>query len=353
MRTFQNLDHHLGMVPASIASALGAVDKASGQEIARRVELADALDRVIKVAKVQSTEASNAIENIRAPRARIEALVAEKTMPQNRSEAEILGYRDVLNTIHANTTDVPFSNNVLLQFHRDLYAHTNVGYAGTYKVGSNEVTETRPDGTVIVRFRPVDPADTPRAMDDLMDRYADAVRREEHHPLLLLAAYIFDFLMVHPFQDGNGRMSRLITLLLLYHGDYRVGRYVSLERLINDSHETYYEALQASTPGWHESEHDIWRWTSYFVGILVKAYKEFESRLDAVGRKGAKSDAVKTFIRSSISSSFAIEDIRKATPAGDSLIRRVLHELRDMQPPAIEVEGRGPGARWRRIHTDF
>ncbi len=353
MRTFQSLDDHLGMVPASIASALGAIDKSSGQEVARRAGLADALDRLIKIAKVQSTEASNAIENIEAPRARIEALVAEKTMPQNRSEAEIAGYRDVLNTIHANTTDVPFSNNVLLQFHRDLYAHSNVGYAGAYKVGSNEVTETRPDGAVIVRFRPVDPADTPRAMDELIDRYERAARSEGHHPLLLMAAYIFDFLMIHPFQDGNGRMSRLITLLLLYHSDYRVGRYVSLERLINESRETYYEALQASTSGWHESEHDIWRWTSYLLGILVAAYKELESRLDAVGHRGAKSDAVKTFIRSSISTSFTIEDIRRATPAGDSLIRRVLHELRDMEPPAIENEGRGPAARWRRIHTSF
>jgi Fic family protein len=353
MRTFENLDQHLGMVPAEVANALGAIDKSSGQEIARRVELADALDGLIKIAKVQSTEASNAIENIRAPRARIEALVAEKTMPENRSEAEILGYRDVLDTIHSNTTDIPFSNNVLLQFHRDLYAHTNIGYAGTYKVGSNEVTETRPDGTVIVRFKPVDPADTPRGMDELLGRYERAVRDEQHHSLLLLAAYIFDFLMIHPFQDGNGRMSRLITLLLLYYGDYRVGRYVSLERLINDSRETYYEALQTSTRGWHDSKHDVWPWISYFLGILTKAYKEFDSRLDAVGHKGAKTEAVKTFIRSSISASFTIEDIRRATPAGDSLIRRVLHELRDMEPPAIENEGRGPTARWRRLRTDF
>jgi Fic family protein len=353
MRTFQNLDRHLGMVPAPVASALGAVDRAAGREVARRVELADSLHRLVQIAKVQSTEASNAIENIRAPRARIEALVAEKTMPRNRSEAEILGYRDVLDTIHASASDVPFGNNVVLQFHRDLYAHTDVGYAGAYKVGSNEVTETRPDGTAIVRFKPVDPADTPRAMHELMERYTRAVRREEHHRLLLLAAYVFDFLMIHPFQDGNGRMSRLITLLLLYHGDYRVGRYISLERLIDETRETYYEALQASTPGWHDSEHDIWRWTSYFLGVLVKAHREFEGRLSAVGRKGAKSEAVKSFIRGSISTSFTIEDVRRATPAGDSLIRRVLHELRDMEPPAIEVEGRGRGARWRRIRTDF
>jgi Fic family protein len=353
MQTFSDLDKHLGSVPARVVRGLGGIDNASGREVARRLPLADQLEQLVKIARVQSTEASNAIEDIKAPRKRIEALVLEKTVPQNRSEAEILGYRDVLDTIHASALDIPLSNNVLLQFHRDLYGHTPVGHAGRYKVGSNEVTETRPDGTTIVRFKPVDPGDTRLAMDELTAAYLRAARREAHHQLLLLGSYVFDFLMIHPFQDGNGRMSRLVTLLLLYHHDYRVGRYVSLEKIIDDTRATYYEALQASTPGWHEGEHDIWPWTEYLLGILTAAYKQLEDRVGMVGVRGSKTAAVKSFVRSSVSERFTLDDIRQATPAGDALIRKVLVELRDMKPPAVEALGTGRGAEWRRIHADF
>src|SRR5680860_656160 len=160
MQTFRQLDKHLGSVPGPAARALGAVERASGQEMARRSQYRDTLERLVEIARIQSTEASNAIENIHAPRKRIEALVKEKTTPANRSEEEIAGYRDVLETIHADTTAIPFSINVLLQFHRDLYRFTPERHAGAFKVGSNEVTETHPDGTVVVRFKPVEPGDT-------------------------------------------------------------------------------------------------------------------------------------------------------------------------------------------------
>jgi Fic family protein len=354
MQTFRHLDKHLSAVPGPAARSLGAIENAAGQEIARRAQFSDALEKLVEVARIQSTEASNAIENIHAPPKRIEALVREKTTPANRSEEEIAGYRDVLGTIHANTTTIPFSINVLLQFHRDLYRYTPERNAGIFKVGPNEVTEKHPDGTVVVRFKPVDVGDTPFAMEELHRRYDEAVQRDEHHPLLLLAAYVFDFLMIHPFQDGNGRMARLITLLLLYHRGYGVGRYVSLEKLINDTRETYYDALHASTDGWHDSEHDIWPWTRYLLGILTAAYKEFDERLETVGHRGAKTQAVKEFVRKSLSDTFSFEDIRQGTPAAsDALIRKVLNELRDAEPPAVERLTMGRNAQWRRLRDDF
>jgi Fic family protein len=354
MRTFEHLNRHLGSVPASVARNLGWVDQAAGQAMARRSQYADALDKLVQIARIQSTEASNAIEDIRAPHARIEALVTEKTTPENRSEEEIAGYRDVLDTIHASHADIPFKNSVLLQFHRDLYRYTNVRHAGEYKFGSNAVEEIHPDGTRMVRFEPLSPGDTRLAMPQLEDLYQRAVSADGHHRLLLLAAYVLDFLMIHPFQDGNGRMSRLITLLLLYHDGYEVGRYVSLEKLINDSRATYYEALAGSTDGWNESKHDIWPWTRYLLGILTASYKEFETRLETVGTKGSKTRAIKRFIRSSVSDTFTFDDIRQATPAvSDSQIRKVLEELKNTSPPSVEALSRGPGARWRRLRDDF
>jgi Fic family protein len=354
MQTFRNLDQHLGSVPAGVARDLGWIDQAAGREIGRRAQFADALQKLVAIARVQSTEASNAIENIHAPPERIEALLKENTAPENRSEAEIAGYRDVLDLIHSNSTNIPLSLNVELQFHRDLYRYTAVRHAGDFKSASNEVTETRPDGTTVVRFKPVDPGDTRLAMEELHERFDEAMARGEHHPLLLLAAYVFDFLMIHPFQDGNGRMARLLTLLRLYHDGYQVGRYISLERLINDSRETYYDSLGSSTGGWHESQHDIWPWARYLLGILIAAYKEFEGRLELVGHRGAKTEAIKQFIRSSLAEEFTLDDIRKATPAvSDAQIRKVLGELKTADSPAVERVSSGRYARWRRLRDDF
>jgi Fic family protein len=309
------------------------------------------LEALRQVARIQSTEASNAIEDITAPSKRIEALVAEKSTPANRSEEEIAGYRYVLDTIHASALDIPFKRTVVEQFHRDLYRFTSVR-AGRFKIGSNEVTEQHPDGTVVVRFKPVDPAVTPLAIDELHERFDRAWHAEEHHRLLLIGSYIFDFLMIHPFQDGNGRMSRLLTLLLLYHAGYEVGRFVSLERIINDSRETYYESLQASTRGWHDAQHDIKPWLSYFLGTILAAHKEFEERVGAIGNHGAKGELVKSFVRSALADTFTFDDVRRAAPGvSDVYIGKILRELRDCR--VLRSEGTGRGARWHRLTTDF
>ncbi len=232
------------------------------------------LETLRRVAMIQSTEASNAIENIHAPRARIEALVAEKTTPENRSEQEIAGYRDVLATIHANGANIPFEPRYVEQLHGTLHSYVGDRDAGHWKRIDNEVSEARPDGTRVVRFTPVSAALTPEAMQDLHSELTRALQAGTYSPLLLCAAYVLDFTVIHPFRDGNGRMSRLITLWLLYIVGHDVGRYISIEQLIDNSRETYYEALRRSTEGWHDSEHDLEPWTSYFLGILLAAYRE-------------------------------------------------------------------------------
>ena len=350
MHTFRALDGQIGMVPAGIARTLGAIDLARGREEAFREQHPEALRTLIEIARIQSTEASNAIERITAPYQRIRALVAEKATPRDRAEEEIAGYRAVLDTIHASAEHIPFTPSVVEQLHRDLYQFTGVP-AGRWKDVENSITEDAGDGLMVVRFKTVDAAETPRAMNELHERFAAACKDGEHHRLLLVGCYVFDFLAIHPFRDGNGRMSRLLTLLLLYQAGYDVGRFISLERIVNDSRETYYDALQAAGHGWHEDRHDITPWLRYFLGVIAAAYGEFESRVGSVSGRGAKSAAIRQFIRSSISDEFTVAEVRRAAAgASDSYINKTLARLRD--EGVIESLGTGRAARWRRLRDD-
>lgn len=351
MHTFRDLDKHFGLIPAHTAQLLSTIDVARGRQEAFRRQNPTVLKALIEVARIQSVDASNSIENITAPPKRIAALVQVKTMPANRSEDEIAGYRQVLDMIHASAADIPFKRTVVQQFHRDLYTYSSAS-GGEFKIGPNEVKEFLPDGTEIVRFEPLSPFETPAAMDELHERFEVAWLADEHHRLLLIAAYVFDFLMIHPFQDGNGRMSRLLTLLLLYHAGYEVGRFISLEKLINDSRETYYEALGRSTSGWRTGTHDLWPWTNYFLGTLAAAYKDFEARAGMFEGRGQKAELVKQFIRSSLSDTFTISDVRQAAPGvSDVYIGKILRELRD--DGVLRSSGSGRGARWTRMSTNL
>jgi Fic family protein len=346
MQTFATIDRQLGLVPARLVRTLGAIDLGRGRELAYAHQHPQALETLTDVARIQSTEASNAIERIHAPHARIEALVRETTEPANRSEAEIAGYRWVLDLIHQSSADMPFTPSVVLQLHRDLFRFTTTP-AGRWKAVDNTITETGPGDTVRVRFETVAAAATPDAMRRLHDAYAEAVARGEHHRLLLVGAYVLDFLSIHPFLDGNGRIGRLLTLLALYQAGYGVGRYISLEQLIDRSRESYYDALQASSVGWHDGRHDVLPWLEYLLGTVKAAYDDLEERVGHVGGRGAKSDAIRSFATGGITS-FAIADVRKAVPsASDSLISKVLVELRD--EASIERIGRGRGTRWQAL----
>lgn len=350
----QTLRHHhrlLDPVPGHIVRTLGELERAAGATGAKRAQYRETLKALITVARIQSTEASNAIESIIAPPSRLRALMRETTTPADRTEEQIAGYRSALDLIHASADAMPFTENVVRQLHQTVYRFTPVRHAGRYKSGPNDVTETRPNGTVVVRFKPVAPAETQLAMRELHERYDSLLRQEQHHPLLLLGAYVFDFLVIHPFQDGNGRTARLITLLLLYQSGHEVGRYISLERLINESRDSYYEALQASTRRWHDGRHDIWPWMGYLLGTVAGAYRELGDRLSMVAGHGSKQPAIREFVRNRAVAEFTLDDVRAATPASDPLIKKVLAELR--ASGAIELIQRGRYARYRRLHTDF
>lgn len=351
MQTFRHLERHLGMVPASTAAALAEVSTGRGREEAFRKQHPQALEGLREIARIQSSESSNAIEHITAPANRVAELVQDKTTPKNRPEEEIAGYRKVLDMIHASAEHIPVKTSIALQFHRDLYSFTATP-GGHLKNTQNEVARFDKDGKKIeVIFEGVAPFETPAAMDELHERFVEAVAGGSHAPLLLAGAYVFDFLMIHPFNDGNGRLSRLLTLLLLYHAGHEIGRFISLEKLIEESKETYYESLERSTAGWEKSEHDLWPWLNYFLGILNAAYKEFEARAgERTGGRGSKAMRIKQFVQSRASDAFTFDDAQRALPdISTDHIRTELRKLRDAG--IIESPGRGR-KEWRRLRSE-
>lgn len=318
-----------------------------GKETLFKEQIPQALETLRQAAIIQSTESSNRIEGITAPLKRIQALVAQKTTPRNRSEQEIAGYRDVLNSIHANHAHMPFTTGVVLQLHRDLYRYLE-GAGGQWKSVNNEISEIRPDGTKILRFQPVPAFATPEYMENLHSRFHELWKLGEVEKLLLIPAYVLDFLCIHPFLDGNGRMARLLSLLLLYHAGFEVGRYMSLEKIIEQSKESYYDSLYQSSQGWHEGKHALLPWTEYFLGVLVAAYREFEQRVGMLTiARGAKTEMVLEAIRA-MHGEFSVRDLQDRCPhAGIDLIRRILREQR--LAGGLKCLGRGPDARWRKV----
>lgn len=331
----------------AIVGAIGTIREYRGKEALYRQQAPQVLETLRQVAVIQSVESSNRIEQVVAPPKRIRELVEHTTQPRNRSEQEIAGYRDVLNVIHVDHASIPFTPNVVLQFHRDLLAYVGTS-GGAWKIADNTIAEIGPDGTRRLRFQPVAAYRTAEAMTELHARVNAVWEEERIERLLLIAAYVLDFLCIHPFADGNGRMARLLALLLLYRAGYDVGRFISLERIIEESKESYYETLYACSQGWHEGQHDLAPWTEYFLGVIVRAYGTFEERVGAITQaRGAKSEMVRAAIRA-FTGPFAIRELQERCPnVGLDLIRRILREER--QAGAIEVSGRGPDAHWRRV----
>jgi Fic family protein len=299
-----------------------------------------------QVSIIESSESSNRLEGITAPHHRIADLVVKNTTPCDRSEQEIASYRDALNLIHQSAKHMPFSINVILQLHTWLYRYLPIP-GGHWKNVNNEITEIHPDGKKRIRFVPSTAFETPLAMETLIKQFEKSLHDWNQEPLIVIPAVILDFLCIHPFQDGNGRTARLLTLLLLYHFDYQVGRYISLERIFEESKETYYETLETSSQGWHKSQHNIMPWMTYFWGVILRAYKEFELRVGTMTRgKGSKAHHIRKTIENMMGP-FAISDIERACPSvSRDTVRLVLRQLRD--EGAIIPEGKGRGAKWVR-----
>lgn len=336
-------------VPQELVGRLRRLGEYKGRQELFRKQAPEMLENLRRVAIIESTESSNRIEGIVAEHQRVRDIVEHKVEPKNRSEAEIAGYRDVLDTIHQNHAHIPFAQRVVLQFHRDLVKYAG-GDGGRWKTTGNEITETLPDGTRRMRFNTLAPHLTDGAMRELHARYDELLKENRWDPLFLIPFYVLDFLCIHPFPDGNGRMARLLSVLALYHQGYDVSRYISLERIIEQTKDSYYETLLTSSQGWHEGKHDVWPWTEYFIGTLLAAYSNFEGQFGRISKgRGSKTDTVKNAIGGFIAD-FTIQDLERACPmVSRDMIRHVLFALR--KEGKVVCVGRGPAAKWRKSVT--
>ena len=328
MRTLNYKAEYQKLLTPEIVSYLATIHEMKGQQNLFVEAQKDALSELLEIAKIQSTEASNRIEGIITTDIRLKKIVLNKTTPKGRSEREIAGYRDVLNSVHENYDYIPVRPGMILQLHRDLYKFSNASIGGCFKNSDNVIAEELPDGTKHIRFQPVPAWQTPEAVDTLCSALQEASNDPELDPLLLLPMFILDFLCIHPFNDGNGRMSRLLTLLLLYRSGYFVGKYISIERLIADSKESYYDALQASSIEWHEGRNDYLPFIRYMLGVIIAAYREFASRADILITKGlSKPDRVREIIRQTTGRITKAEIMRQCPDISQKTVERALTEL--------------------------
>jgi Fic family protein len=332
---------------ATQLATIQQLGEARGRQDLFVAQIPEQLEVLRESASVESTESSNRIEGVVAAPGRVEAIVRNAAPARDRSEQEIAGYRDALQLIHESHEHMAFTVNVVLQLHSILFRYLPAG-GGIWKATDNEIVERDGQGRVTrVRFTPVPAVGTPGAMRDLASNYEAVLARGEVDPLILVPLVVFDFLCIHPFRDGNGRVSRLLTQLLLYYFRYEVGRYISLERVMEQTRETYYEALERSSQGWHEGRHDAKPWLDYFWGVLLRAYREFEERVDTLSKgRGSKTEQVREAVGRRIGP-FSISDIEKDSPGvSRDMVRVVLRQLRD--EGAITPLGKGRGARWIR-----
>ena len=347
MRTFNYSAIRDYLWDSEILGLIAAIYKEAGKQELYLKQRPEELEKLIEIAKIQSTEASNAIEGIVTTSTRIKQLVEEKTTPKNRDEQEIAGYRDVLNIIHENFDVIPISQNYILQLHKILYSHMNNFMAGKTKNVQNYISATYPDGHVQVLFTPMAPCETPEAIDKICEEYNLAIGNMELEPLILIPVFIHDFLCIHPFNDGNGRMSRLLTTLLLYRNGFYVGRYISLEGKIAKNKDLYYDALSRSQDGWHEGTEDIIPFIKYMLGIILAAYKDFEDRMVLIGVKLSALEIVRRASKNKLGR-FNKQDIRELCPnLSDSSIEGALRKM--LSSGELKREGKGKNTCYFRI----
>ena len=347
MRTFNYSEIKHQKWDSDILSLIAAIYKEAGKQEMSLKQRPEELEKLVEIAKVQSTEASNAIEGIVTTSTRVKQLVEEKTTPKNRDEQEIAGYRDVLNTIHESFDAIPITQNYILQLHKILYSHMNNPMAGRTKSVQNYISATYPDGHVETLFTPLAPYDTPQALDKICEEYNRVIGNMEVEPLIVIPIFIHDFLCIHPFNDGNGRMSRLLTTLLLYRNGFYIGKYISLEAKIAKNKDLYYDALGQAQIGWHEGTEDVVPFIKYLLGTILAAYKDFEERFELVE---AKLPALETVRRATLNKigRFTKQDIRELCPSFSiSSIEGALRKL--VASGELKREGKGKNICYFRI----
>lgn len=328
MRMFDYRAEYKKLLSPDIVALLTTIHEYRGKQNRLIEKKSGALTQLLEIAKIQSTDASNRIEGITVPNDRLNLLVREKSMPRDPNEAAIAGYRDVLATIYESYNYIPLRAAILLQLHRDLYKYSGRNIGGSYKNTDNVIQETLPDGTERIRLEAVSAMETPEAMEKLCTAINQAIDNGEMDPLLLIPMFVLDFLCIHPFNDGNGRMSRLLTLLMLYRAEYFAGKYISIEKLISDSKETYYEALQESSEGWHDSNNDYEPFVRYLLGIVIAAYREFDQRTELLEAKGvSKPDRVRALIKDQLGTITKTEIMHRLPDISQVTVQRALAEL--------------------------
>lgn len=314
MRTFNYSEIKNQKWDSDILGLIAAIYKEAGKQEMYLKQRPEELEKLVEIAKIQSTEASNAIEGIVTTSTRIKQLVEEKTTPKNRDEQEIAGYRDVLNIIHESFDAISISQNFILQLHKVLYSHMNNPIAGRTKNVQNYISATYPDGHVETLFTPLAPYETSEALDKICEEYNRVIGNMEVEPLIVIPIFIHDFLCIHPFNDGNGRMSRLLTILLLYRNGFYVGKYISLEAKIAKNKDLYYDALGQAQDGWHKGKEDAVPFIKYLLGTVLAAYKDFEERFALVETKLPALETVRRATMNKLGR-FTKQDIRELCPS--------------------------------------
>ena len=347
MREFNYSQYRQQKWDSEVLGLVAAIYKEAGKQEMYLKQRPEELEKLVEIAKIQSTESSNAIEGIVTTDTRIRQLVAEKTTPRNRSEQEIAGYRDVLSVIHESFDAIPITRNFILQLHKILYSHTNHPLAGQTKNVQNYISATWPDGHTEILFTPLSPFETPPALNQICAEYNRVIGNLELEPLIAIPVFIHDFLCIHPFNDGNGRMSRLLTTLLLYRSGFQVGRYVSLEAKIAKDKDLYYEALGASQHGWHTGDDDAVPFIKYLLGTILVAYRDFGDRFALVEQKRSALETVRLATQQKLGR-FTKQDVRDLCPALSlSSVEGALRQL--VANGELRREGKGKNTKYLRI----
>ena len=348
MRQFEYSKMPEGFLTPETMDLVAAIHESRGRQELHLAAKRDVLDALVAVSKIQSTESSNRIEGIRTSDRRLRAIMSDKVALKSRDEEEIAGYRDVLDKVHESYEYIDVTPSVILQLHGNLYRYTPSSLGGHFKIGDNEIRERRADGTEYVRFKTVPAVATEDAMRHLCKAYNEAIENESFDSLLLSLLFVFDFTCIHPFNDGNGRMSRLLTLLLLYKAGYVVGKYVSIEKEIERTKGDYYDALAASSDGWHDGSNNPGPFVRYMLGVVLAAYRDFESRVSLVtSAKLTKAERVEAILREGVGKVTKADIVETCPDISKITIERALAELLEAGKIEKVGAGRATGYVWK------